>query len=82
MHPSHGSAGVWEGSGRRSPRPRAVKPPSTGRPTKGEADTPFLGAAMRHSRHALGAPPGRYAAFRPRLRARGFSRRAGRRRQW
>ena len=73
VHPSHGSAGVWQGSGRRSPRPRAVKPPSTGRPTKGEADTPFLGSAMRHSQHAPGAPPGRYGryAVRPRLRARG-----------
>ena len=58
----------------------AVKPPSTGRPTKGEADTPLLGSAMRHSQHALGAPPGRYGryAVRPRLRARGFSRREGR----
>ena len=58
----------------------AVKPPSTGRPTKGEADTPLLGSAMHHSRHALGAPPGRYGryAVRPRLRARGFSRRTGR----
>ena len=55
----------------------AVKLPSTGRPTKGEADTPFLGSAMRHSQHALGAPSGRYAV-RPRLRARCFSRRAGR----
>ena len=55
----------------------AVKPPSTGRPTKGKADTPLLGSAMRHSQHALGAPSGRYAV-RPRLRARGFSRRAGR----
>ena len=55
----------------------AVKPPSTGRPTKGEADTPLLGSAMPHSHHALGAPPGR-CAVRPRLRARGFSRRAGR----
>ena len=55
----------------------AVKPPSTGRPTKGEADTPLLGSAMRHSQHALGAPSGRYAV-RPRLRARGFSRRTGR----
>ena len=55
----------------------AVKPPSIGRPTKGEADTPFLGGAMRHSRHAPGAPTGRYAV-RPRLRARGFSSRAGR----
>ena len=55
----------------------AVKPPSTGRPTKGEADTPLLGSAMRHSQHALGAPSGRYAV-RPRLRARGFSSRAGR----
>ena len=55
----------------------AVKPPSTGRPTKGEADTPLLGSPMRHSQHALGAPSGRYAV-RPRLRARGFSRRAGR----
>ncbi len=55
----------------------AVKPPSTGRPPKGEADTPILGSAMRHSQHALGAPPGRYAVH-PRLRARGFSRRAGR----
>ena len=25
----------------------AVKPPSTGRPTKGKADTPLLGSAMR-----------------------------------
>ena len=55
----------------------AVKPPSIGRPTKGEADTPFLGGAMRHSRHAPGAPTGRYAV-RPRLSARGFSSRAGR----
>ena len=57
----------------------AVKPPSTGRPTKGEADTPLLGSAMRHSQHALGTPPRRYGryAVRPRLRARGFSRRAG-----
>ncbi len=55
----------------------AVKPPSTGKPTKGEADTPLLGSAMRHSQHALGAPSGRYAV-RPRLRARGFSSRAGR----
>ena len=55
----------------------AVKPPSTGRPTKGEADNPLLGSAIRHSQHALGAPSGRYAV-RPRLRARGFSRRAGR----
>ena len=55
----------------------AVKPPSTGRPTKGEADTPLLVSPMRHSQHALGAPSGRYAV-RPRLRARGFSRRAGR----
>ena len=31
----------------------------------------------RHSQHMLGAPSGRYAV-RPRLRARGFSRRAGR----
>ena len=54
----------------------AVKPPSTGRPTKGEADTPFLGGAMRHSRHALGAPP-RRSAVRPRLRPSGFSSRAG-----
>ena len=28
----------------------AVKPPSIGRPTKGEADTPFLGGAMRRER--------------------------------
>ncbi len=55
----------------------AVKPPSTGRPTKGKADTLLLGSAMRHSQHALGAPSGQYAV-RPRLRARGFSRRAGR----
>ena len=54
----------------------AVKSPSTGRPTKGEADTLLLGGAMRHSQHALGAPSGRYAV-RPGLRARGFSRRAG-----
>ena len=54
----------------------AVKPPSTGRPTKGEADTPLLDSAMRHSQHALGAPP-RRNAVRPRLRARGFSRRTG-----
>ena len=32
---------------------------------------------MRHSRHTPGAPSGQYAV-RPRLRARGFSRRAGR----
>ena len=55
----------------------AVKPPSTGRPKKGEADTSLFGSAMRHSQHALGAPSGRYAV-RPRLRARGFSRRTGR----
>ena len=53
----------------------AVKPPSTGRPTKGGADTPLLGSPMRHSQHAPGAPPRRYGryAVRPRLRARGFS---------
>ena len=34
----------------------AVKPPWTERPTKGEADTRFLGSVMRHSQHALGAP--------------------------
>ena len=58
----------------------AVKPPSIGRPTKGEADTPLLDSAMRHSQHAPGAPPRRYGryAVRPRLSARGFSRRAGR----
>ena len=35
---------------------------------------------MRHSQHALGAPPRRYGRYAvlPRLRARGFSRRAGR----
>ena len=54
----------------------AVKPPPTGRPTKGEADNPLLGSAIRHSQHALGAPSGRYAV-RPRLSARGFSRSAG-----
>ena len=36
----------------------AVKPPSTGKPTKGEADTPLLGGAMRHSQHAMGRLPG------------------------
>ena len=36
----------------------AVKPPSTGKPTKGEADTPLLGSAMRHSQHAMGRLPG------------------------
>ncbi len=58
----------------------AVKPPSTGRPTKGEADTPLLGSALRHSRHTPGAPTGRCRryALRPRLRAGGFSRRTGR----
>ena len=55
----------------------AVKPTSTGKPTKGEADTSFLGSPMRHSQHAPGAPPRRYAV-RPRLRARDFSKRAGR----
>ena len=58
----------------------AVKLPSTGKPTKGEADTPLLGSAMRHSRHTPGAPSGQYAV-RPRLRARGFSRRTGRQRK-
>ena len=45
-----------------------------------EADAPFLSGAMRHSQHALGAPTGRCwrNAVRPRLRSRGFSRRAGR----
>ena len=66
---------VWRS--RASACARAVKPPSTGRPTEGEADTPLLGSAMRHSQHALGAPSGRYAV-RPRLRARGFSRSADR----
>ena len=57
----------------------AVKPPSAGRPTKGEADTPLLGSPMRHSQHAPGAPPRRYGryAVRHRLRARGFSRGPG-----
>ena len=66
---------VWRS--RASSCPGAVKPPSTGRPTEGEADTPLLGSAMRHSQHTTGAPTGRYAV-RPRLRARGFSRRTGR----
>ena len=62
---------VWRS--RASACARAVNPPSTGRPTKGEADTPLLGSAMRHSQHAPGAPSGRYAVS-PRLRARRLSR--------
>ena len=54
---------VWRS--RASSCPGAVKPPSTGRLTKGEADTPFIGSAMRHSQHALGAPSGRYAVRPP-----------------
>ena len=36
----------------------SLEPPSTGKPTKGEADTPLLGGAMRHSQHAMGRLPG------------------------
>ena len=41
------------------------------------ASAGMSGRAMHHSQHALGAPSGR-SAVRLRLRARGFSRRAGR----
>ena len=55
----------------------AVKPPSTGRLTKGEADARSSTALCAIANNMLGAPSGRYAV-RPRLRARGFSSRAGR----
>ena len=69
---------VWRS--RASACAEAVKPPSAGRPTAGEADTPLPGSPMRHSQHAPGAPPRRYGryAVRPRLRAGGFSRMADR----
>ena len=66
---------VWRS--RASSCPGAVKPPSTGRLTKGEADARSSTALCAIANNMLGAPSGRYAV-RPRLRARGFSSRAGR----
>ena len=66
---------VWRS--RASSCPGAVKPPSTGRLTKGEADARSSTALCAIANNMLGAPSGRYAV-RPRLRARGFSRRASR----
>ena len=66
---------VWRS--RASSCPGAVKPPSTGRLTKGEADARSSTALCAIANNMLGAPSGRYAV-RLRLRARGFSRRAGR----
>ena len=66
---------VWRS--RASSCPGAVKPPSTGRLTKGEADARSSTALCAIANNMLGAPSRRYAV-RPRLRARGFSSRAGR----
>ena len=66
---------VWRS--RASSCPGAVKPPSTGRLTKGEADARISTVLCAIANNMLGAPSGRYAV-RPRLSARGFSSRAGR----
>ena len=62
---------------RASSCPGVVKPPSTGRLTKGEADARISTALCAIANNMLRAPLGRYA-IRPRLSARGFSSRAGR----